>query len=398
MIGNLKETTTANREQDWLKTNLAQLSGRMQGQRDLRRAGGADHERAGPAGSGAAGRCSSWPHDGDPLRAAPPATAFGQYGRRPAVRDGRVAGRAGRRGEADDPLVDRPARTTSLISSGPRLGAAVRPDRAAGAVPGRGARRHRAGLGRPSSPTVHQRPAGAAARRPSASPSTRSMANSRTDALLLESQRLAQELRARSEQLQAQQERAAAVQHRAGREGRAAGPAEQRHRAQEHRDRAGPPGAGGTRRAAGAGLALQVRVHGEHVARAAHAAEQPADPGEAAGRQPRSQPDRQAGRVRPHHPRGRQRPAPADQRHPGPGQGRGRALQLEQMPGVGRRPGGLRRDAVPAADRGEGPGLRGRRRPAVPGERAHRRAPASADPAQPAVQRGEVHRRRAASG
>ncbi|HKN98681.1 MAG TPA: HAMP domain-containing protein [Pseudonocardiaceae bacterium] len=34
MIGNLKETTRANQEQDWLKTNLARLSGLMQGQRD----------------------------------------------------------------------------------------------------------------------------------------------------------------------------------------------------------------------------------------------------------------------------------------------------------------------------------------------------------------------------
>jgi signal transduction histidine kinase/HAMP domain-containing protein/ActR/RegA family two-component response regulator len=36
MIGNLKETTRANREQDWLKTNLARLSGLMQGHRDPR--------------------------------------------------------------------------------------------------------------------------------------------------------------------------------------------------------------------------------------------------------------------------------------------------------------------------------------------------------------------------
>jgi signal transduction histidine kinase/HAMP domain-containing protein/ActR/RegA family two-component response regulator len=34
MIGNLKETTRTNQEQDWLKTNLARLSGLMQGQRD----------------------------------------------------------------------------------------------------------------------------------------------------------------------------------------------------------------------------------------------------------------------------------------------------------------------------------------------------------------------------
>src|SRR5437762_13907251 len=36
MIANLRETTTKNAEQDWLKTNLARISGLMQGQRDLR--------------------------------------------------------------------------------------------------------------------------------------------------------------------------------------------------------------------------------------------------------------------------------------------------------------------------------------------------------------------------
>ena len=35
MIGNLRGTTERNREQDWLKTNLARFSGMMQGQRDL---------------------------------------------------------------------------------------------------------------------------------------------------------------------------------------------------------------------------------------------------------------------------------------------------------------------------------------------------------------------------
>ncbi|MFT7841625.1 HAMP domain-containing protein, partial [Saccharothrix sp. BKS2] len=36
MISNLKSSTRANQEQDWLKTNLARLSGQMQGHRDLR--------------------------------------------------------------------------------------------------------------------------------------------------------------------------------------------------------------------------------------------------------------------------------------------------------------------------------------------------------------------------
>jgi HAMP domain-containing protein/GAF domain-containing protein len=35
MIGTLRATTESNREQDWLKTNLAMFSGKMQGQRDL---------------------------------------------------------------------------------------------------------------------------------------------------------------------------------------------------------------------------------------------------------------------------------------------------------------------------------------------------------------------------
>ena len=35
MIANLRDTTQKNAEQDWLKTNLARISGLMQGQRDL---------------------------------------------------------------------------------------------------------------------------------------------------------------------------------------------------------------------------------------------------------------------------------------------------------------------------------------------------------------------------
>ncbi|MFE2923749.1 HAMP domain-containing protein [Streptomyces goshikiensis] len=35
MVGSLRETTSANQEQDWLKSNLAQISGLMQGHRDL---------------------------------------------------------------------------------------------------------------------------------------------------------------------------------------------------------------------------------------------------------------------------------------------------------------------------------------------------------------------------
>ena len=77
------------------------------------------------------------------------------------------------------------------------------------------------------------------------------------------------------------------------------------------------------RRAAGAQLEVQERVPGEHVARAAHAAQLAADPVEDARRQRRREPDRQAGRVREHDPQRRLRPARADQRHPRPVEGRG---------------------------------------------------------------------------
>src|SRR5690349_4269579 len=39
MIGNLRQTTDRNTEQDWLKTNLAKITGMLQGQRDLARVG-----------------------------------------------------------------------------------------------------------------------------------------------------------------------------------------------------------------------------------------------------------------------------------------------------------------------------------------------------------------------
>ena len=101
-------------------------------------------------------------------------------------------------------------------------------------------------------------------------------------------------------------------------EGRAAGRAQRRGRAQEPGGRAGPARAGGEGAPAGADVQVQVGVPGQHVARAADAAQQPADPVRPALAQPRRQPDAQADRVRQDDPRLRQGPAGADQRHPGP--------------------------------------------------------------------------------
>ena len=70
----------------------------------------------------------------------------------------------------------------------------------------------------------------------------------------------------------------AADQRGAGGEGPAAGRTEQEVERKNQRGRAGAQGARGKGRAARADLEVQVRVPRQHVARAAHAAEQPADP------------------------------------------------------------------------------------------------------------------------
>ena len=83
---------------------------------------------------------------------------------------------------------------------------------------------------------------------------------------------------------------AAADQRAAGAEGAAAGRAERRGRAQEPGDRAGAARARREGERARADLEVQVRLPGQHVARAAHAAEQHPDPRPAARRQSRAQP------------------------------------------------------------------------------------------------------------
>ena len=113
-------------------------------------------------------------------------------------------------------------------------------------------------------------------------------------------------------------DRTAADQRGARQQGQAARRAERRSRTQEPGNRTGAARAGGQGRGAGADLALQIRVPGEHVARAAHAAEQHSDSRPAAVRERRRQPDRSTGGIRQDHPWRGHRPAEPDQRHPGP--------------------------------------------------------------------------------
>ena len=145
----------------------------------------------------------------------------------------------------------------------------------------------------------------------------------RTEGLLKQSQQLAGELQSQQKELQQTNEELA-------QKARAARRAERRGRAQEPGDRAGAPRARGKGRRARAHLALQVRVPRQHVARAAHAAQQHPDPRPAARREPgraicRA---RQVEFAKTIHAR-RHRPAEPDQRHSRPvedrvGHGHGR--------------------------------------------------------------------------
>ena len=186
--------------------------------------------------------------------------------------------------------------------------------------------------------------------------------------------------------------RIAADQRAARAEGAAARRAQRRGRGEEPGNRAGPPRARGEGDRAGADLEIQIRVPRQHVARAAHAAEQHPDPRAAARRQPGRQSDAEAGRVRPHDPQRRHRPAEPDQRHPRPVEdrvghrvGRCRGDLLHQ-------PGRHGRPAVPA--RGGKPQAVVRRadRSQARPQHDHRLEAAAAGAEEPAVERLQVHR------
>ncbi len=204
-------------------------------------------------------------------------------------------------------------------------------------------------------------------------------ANMRTEGLLEQSQLLTSELQAQQEELKKtndrlelqaaslrqseelltlQAGRTAADQRRAGGQGGPAVGPEQAGGSQEHRGRAGQGGAGGEGRTAGPDLQVQVRVPGQYEPRAAHAAQQPADPVQDAQRERAGQSERQAGGVRPQHPQRRRRPAGPDQRHPGPVEDRERHGHPRHRRDVVRQPPRPDRPDLLAAGPGQEAGLR----------------------------------------
>ena len=276
MIGNLRATTERNTEQDWLKTNLAKFSRMMQGQRDLVTVGQMLLSELCPLVDAQHGIV--YVMEGTQRRlASEAARELRRSAREPPSRAAIGWARAwwgsARRIAQRILLADIPDGCDPRAQR-PRARAAAQHHRAAGAVrrPGEGG--HRAGLAATSSPPRTSR-SSSSSPAPSAWCSTPSKRTMRTEGLLKQSQQLAGEL-------QTPAEGAAADQRRAGHQGEAARRAERGGGAQERGNRAGPPRARREGGGARAHLALQVRVPREHVARAAHAAQQHPDPRPAA--------------------------------------------------------------------------------------------------------------------
>ncbi len=297
MIRNLRDTTRKNTEQDWLKTNLAKFSRMLQGQKDLNTVGRLILSELAPVVS--AQHAVFYVLDSS--RETPRLTLLASYGSK-----GQSA--IGERLDLGEGLVGQCAldKEKILLSSVPLdyikifsgLGAAppqnilVLPVIFEGQVRGV---LELASFER-FSPTHEQ----------FLDQLTESIgivintieANMRTEDLLTQSQSLAQELQSRQQELQQTNQE---LEEKA----RPARAPEPGGRAQEPGSRAGAQGPRGEGRAARAHVEVQVRVPREHVARAAHAAQQPADPVRPAVQEPGRQPHAAAGRVREDHPRRR---------------------------------------------------------------------------------------------
>jgi HAMP domain-containing protein len=306
MIDNLRLTTERNTEQDWLKTNLARFTACC-------RASATWHRRPmllselGAAGQRAAGRHLS---DGADEKSSPASSCSGRLCRRRRTTASRERSRLGEglvgqcaRQEARMLITEMPPDHPHPLRPGE---AAAQRHRAAGAV--------REARSRRSSSSPRSRVHHLAPRVPRAAHHLIGIvlntieATMQTEGLLKQSQQLAGELQTQQKELQQTNEQLAQKAQQLAEQNveveRKNQEIEQARRALEEKGRR-----------AGADLEVQVGIPGQHVARAAHAAQQHPDPRPAARREPDGNLTAEAGRVRPHHPRRRHRPAQPHQRH-----------------------------------------------------------------------------------
>jgi HAMP domain-containing protein/GAF domain-containing protein len=400
MIANLRDTTIANKEQDWLKGNLARISALMQGRRDLEDVASLIMSELTPVVSAQHGAFFvAMPLvDGEDMSAADE----DQYELRMLGSYGYSMGSMPTSFQPGEALVGTAAeeKRTILVENAPSgylkissgLGEAppaqviVLPVLFEGSVLGVIELASFTPFTQIQKDFLNQ-----IAEMIATSVNTISV-NTKTELLLAQSQELTEQLRERSAELEQRQK--ALQASNAELEEKAELLAQQNRDIEVKNTEIEEARQVLEERAEQLADALQERVPGEHVARAAYAAQLAADPGQAARRQRGGEPLPEAGRVRRDDPRSRFGPAPAHQRHPRPVEGRGG--QDGRLPDSDRARAarGLRGGHLPAADRGEGPGPVRAGLAGAAGDSAHRRAAAAAGAAQPAVERGEVHRLR----
>ena len=265
MISNLRETTESNREQDWLKTNIAKFTGMLQGQRELRTVGQMLLTELAPLVNAHQGTIYHFTvNDGESVAEAAVELRSRRSGA--GLREhfaGRGTCRPMRAGEeADSPDQCRAGFHQYLHQ--PRRSAARQHHRAAGAVRGADQGRDRTGFAASADRGQHHLPRAAHAEH------RRRLQHDRSDDAY---GRPAEAVAAAHRRIAGAPERTAKHQRAARHQSSVARGAKRRSRAQERRGGAGPPRARGKGRRARAHLEIQVRVSGEHVARAAHAAQ-----------------------------------------------------------------------------------------------------------------------------
>ena len=266
MISNLRETTESNREQDWLKTNIAKFTGMLQGpaRTQDRRPDAAD--RTGAAGQRASGH--DLPSHVQRRRERAEA-AVELCSRQPGAR----------RREHSFPAkgwsANARSRRSAFCSPMCRRISSISPPASA----------RRGGSSIIVLPVLFEGQTKAVIELASLHPLTvvnltflEQLTQSigavfNTIEATMRTEGLAQAVAATHRRVAVAPERTAEHQRGVGHEGAAARRAERRGGAQERRGRAGPPRARGKGRRARAHLEIQVRVPGQHVPRTAHAAQ-----------------------------------------------------------------------------------------------------------------------------
>ena len=382
MIDNLRLTTDRNTEQDWLKTNLARFTGMLQGQRDLATVGKLLLTELVPLVNAHQGVIYQMDVEAVPMLrmlAGYAETSGHEYPAHLRLGEGFIGqcARDMRRILVSDVPEGHGSRGIGVLPRAP-----AQPRGASGHLRGADQSGHRPGLA--------GRVLGDAPRLPrTAHREHRHPAQlDRSDDA---DRRPAEAVAAACRRAADAAEGTAADQRTARAEGAAAGRAERRSGTEESGDRAGPPRTRGQGGGVGADVGVQVGVPRQHVARAAHAAEQHPDPRAAAVGQPRAQPLTQAGRVRPDDSRRGHGPAQPHHRHSRPVEDR-----------VGHRHRRGRRDLLHEPAGNGGPHVQTRRReprsvvrgaggPEAGSQHRDRLEASAAGTQEPAVQRLQVH-------